>query len=517
MGVCTLLCPATAPRTPPDFFDPAEIVPWIAETRDPAKRASYARVWETEIFPNFGAYTAGPPPFKRPVLMQKADEVLPPDKKFRSIANVGPTATIMLCPPITHFQNAMKRLWAIDNTQYVESSGPYTFHPTWGSGRSNYELGEWARVCDEMLTAGARCIACGDDVVLFCRFSDGSSLVAECDYSMYDQSQSGRYDPAGTSIPRKYTGPLFRAFAYMDLMEYFVGTPNLEVAIRTLLMMDWELSIGAGIMLEEWKLKFEDPATGVRYPILPTGFAGTGCFNTINTISAFQYWFVDSFARVDSFPGDKRMVLADTIVAAMDFLGLKVKVSIHSDITTATFLKGMFCPATITHKNVGPVFDSTFIWSKLPGQLVKFGWCKRAPADVYSRAVRRYIYQSAERQFLADIAESWKHEVLNPVTEEMMHVFRLPFHARFLNWCRLGHSSLVDLGDPYKPKASTDFIVHTVDFSQMWERYGASPDEVNELVSLIRRLRPGVFLRGTLVTRLLQDYFDEEGHELDNT
>jgi hypothetical protein len=271
---------------------------------------------------------------KRTGIFLKADEVLYGRDgvlKARTVKSLDPTIQALLYKPI---EFAMQQLKAVFNEKQVYKIGDWQLTMAVGSGRLSSELDKWLMISYDWVHYGDKRIAAimaGDDffAVVSC---NGKIEYWENDFKCYDRTQGVHALNAEWIILETLGVP----YAACDILfSTVIAPPRYQVA------------------------KFDIKKKLPMPPQRATGGPDTTIGNTI--VNMLSLWYA---IREDNS--------LDRLEERQLELGLMAKLHKHSDLSSATFLKGWWL-----------LTATKFAWHPLPSQVVKVGKILTNPEDIF--------------------------------------------------------------------------------------------------------------------------------------
>jgi hypothetical protein len=287
----------------------------------------------------------------------------------RTIATIAPTAAVFTGAPIMKIQQRFKANWGPDKGPVAASK----WGPVWLVYLGAATGAEISQRADFAIQhQGVHIFVAGDDSLVVVTGPGG--VVIEGDASQFDQSQS--------------TGPL----RYQHRVMRRMGAGDALISAL------WRLANARYVAKSKaGKIVIDRSAR----PMRDTGGGDTSLGNSI----IMGVSWLDVILRVTE-------LTEAALVAAFAVLGFKMKLRLHEELLSATFLKGMFWSA-----NEGGV-----VWGPLPSRVIKFGKSERDPRQLW-RAPGRWAeqYEPAARSFLAAQAKGYAAFALCPVLAEFAH------------------------------------------------------------------------------------------------
>jgi len=425
----------------------------------------------------------------------KHDEFLPFSKdKPRVIVDTGANVTTMFGPYINEATTKLKLYW--QTLKVLEEHLPAgrvatlvgrrgeRFIPVWGSGRNAHQLADFVRSMEDLDVWDFMVMAAGDDSLAVLKTPDGF-VVVETDFSMYDQSQG--------------VGPLMNA---LNVMRW-LGTPPF---ITDAIYKTYKSPISVELESQRYIIEFKSP-------ILPTGSPMTTLNNTINTITAYAYWYHTNLNKL-KVEGSPKDTVVRTLELSMNMLGFKTKIKVHDNVTTASFLKGFFFTARV-QRPLSPV-TIEWCWAKLPGVYLKFGVSKTPLKDIPQYA--KMTPDDASQRYLFDVAYGFANDYPAPISRALIKRW-------VVNGLGVSQTRLVTWRDPYDPLAPLnpfmwDWVAYEPDYSGLLERYNEyagvasaiTLSDLEELEGLIAGSQIGSMIEHPLVDLILTVDYDAESY-----
>jgi len=338
---------------------------WIDHFEDTHKRRKYLAALET--YKTQGDY-AVKEAYKSIKIMVKTDEMLlksvkgRPAMKPRGIANVSPLVQLELGPIIYEATRRFKTLCSPRNPWRVPST-KFPIYLAYGGASTDEDLSEFISLFlrDKSFHC-AYIIVAGDDSLVLERIGDVVRIY-EGDAGMFDQSQS--------------IGPLM--FQYEVLKRLGMSDYHKERLEK--------LNRAKYVAISRDKCRKIEIIRNNR-PYLDTGSPQTSLGNSVDMgspwIGALESGDPQNFFRM---------------------LGFDMILRVHSQVTEATFLKGMWYP---THND--PVYP--YLWAPLPSRFLKLGKSKNDPRSLYKPQLWRKggleaNFEAAVYLFFNDLSHSY--------------------------------------------------------------------------------------------------------------
>lgn len=360
--------------------------------------------------------------------------------KPRTLSNIDPTVQNVLGPFIYEFTKRLKVNW--NSGRFYQLPGGWTCSFRYAGADTDLDLSIWARwISARCISKHIDIIVSGDDSLCVIVDSKGNITIMEADASMYDQSQS--------------FGPLRRQRRTMRHYGVPRSTTSLmkRLSKATLVMIiDEQLSPN--------KVKISQ----ANRPMRQTGGSDTSVGNSyIMAVScAFALTTCATFSATD-------------IAGAFAFLGLDMKIKLHSRLTDATFLKGHW---VAVHSDV---FD--LYWAPLPSRFLKFSKsCDPLPKlfpTIFRRlkSDREAAFVEAARCFLGEVCHGHAAYIKTPFVDALAANF--PLRGRW---------AIPGLDNPYRINAAIcekpEVDLHQY-FEQCARRYGCSALDVQDALNYL--------------------------------
>lgn len=384
----------------------------------------------------------------------KSDEVLAPKDlgagvigiKGRLVKAVHPTIQADACVQIDRAMKLLKMVFL----EPFEFANGWLVHLSIGSGKNASGLSEWfTQSLDwvRLTPKRAAFIFAGDDT--FFMFHSDQLLFGEVDFSKYDRTQGAH-------------------------------ALSFEADILTILLCDPSM---VGKLLEAIiaPAVYEDKSIDYRVKVdMPiqraTGGPDTTLGNSLNNALTTWSLFLNPDPDIHALPQHQAS------------FGFESKFKISSQFLGMTFLKGSWFPS-----------KTSFVWLPLPSQAIKLGKILTDPRLIYPNDAPRVAWRKAAFALAQGVGEIPSNY---PILGDLLQLYRLNGVENDKKLKENFYRAEVDCHDV---EIDEEFVSIF-----LFDRYGITNDEIEELRESLRQLRneefPFLFPSNSIWTKLWSDY-----------
>ena len=383
-------------------------------------------------------------------VMVKTDEVLCKLRgdgrvglKPRAIVPVSPLVQATVGPWIEIITATLKSQWCWnlhENVPYkitppfdnFKDVPEYSVYLTYAGDATDKKLTKWMKQALQLPPASIAILVSGDDSLVFIHDHCGEQWFYECDFKMFDQSQS--------------FGPLLHQRDSSIILGMPEEIAEIECKSHSAKLLAPTRAKEAGGLIIEHPLRPERTTGGPATSFGNTDIDGEAWVHILSTYGIGFFAIIRGFAE----------------------LGFKAKLEIHSEPTTVTFLKGMWYRC-----------GELLIWGPLISRILKMGKSFTDPRCLY----KTKDLEEATRRFANDIAHSYSG------------FLRVPLVATFVARYLRSPCERVDVKTLRVESSELYGNFQCTDIEPILARYDLEWDELQEMCELVRRSDIGCFLQ----------------------